>query len=99
MVVTDSYGAPIPVVDAAAAHGSALHLRRAATAGEECLDRLAAAVAPEWAGIASQAYLDSRAAVSRHATDLVEAARALSRAVLDFGDEAAVVCARWRQAA
>lgn len=99
MVVTDSHGAPIPVVDAAAAHGSALGLRRAAAAGEECLGLLAAAVAPEWSGVASQGYLDGRAAVSRRASDLVEASGVLSRAIVEFGDEAAMVCARWRSEA
>ncbi len=97
VALSDAYGAPIPEVDAAAAHGAALLLRRAAIAADECLDDLAAASAPAWSGLASQAYLDGRAAVSRQATDLHQAAHDLSRAILDFADEAAVVVVRWRE--
>ncbi len=97
IALTDAYGAPIPHIDASAGHGASLELRRAAIAAEECLDELAAAMAPAWAGVASQRFLDGRAAVSRQATDLADACHDLSRAIVDFADEAAMVVTRWRE--
>ncbi len=98
-MTTTSSGLPIPVVDVSAARSAALRLRQAAVAANECLDELAAAEPADWSGVASQAYLDGRALVSRRATDLVDACALLDRAVVAFGDEAAAVLAPWRAAA
>ena len=87
----------IPTVDYSAAHSAALRTRRAGTAADACLDDLAAALAPAWAGVASQAYLDGRAMVSREATALSQACDAMSRGIVDFADEAAAVLPGWRR--
>lgn len=87
----------IPTVDYSAAHSAALRTRRAGTAADACLDDLAAALAPAWSGVASQAYLDGRAMVSREATALSQACDAMSRGIVDFADEAAAVLAGWRR--
>lgn len=86
----------IPTVDYSAAHSAALRARRAGTAADACLDDLAAALAPAWSGVASQAYLDGRAMVSREATALSQACDAMSRGIVDFADEAAAVLPGWR---
>lgn len=87
----------IPTVDYSAAHSAALRARRAGTAADACLDDLAAALAPAWSGVASQAYLDGRAMVSREATALSQACDAMSRGIVDFADEAAAVLPGWRR--
>lgn len=87
----------IPTVDYSAAHSAALRTRRAGTAADACLDDLAAALAPAWSGVASQAYLDGRAMVSREATALSKACDAMSRGIVDFADEAAAVLPGWRR--
>ena len=87
----------VPDVDYAAAHSAALRARQAGTAAGSCLEDLAAALAPGWAGVASQAYLDGRAVVSREATALTQACQAMSRGILDFAGEAAAVLPGWRR--